>query len=199
MLLAFPIGVLVGLGVNSNSLMVIIIYFQLLVILMQAEVYERQNALLLSQFEPSFRVTLGENLELIIENVSQNPAYNVEISRVLYENDEPVPPKEWSRKLEFPEEDPIQCISPGEGRALCRFPQPGILENYFLNKVFEISYQTRMGEDRFVYVYLSPWGSFLVIHPRRKLPGFLHKLNEDIDLVVRYLNFSRRLKEKRKN
>jgi len=197
-LLAFPVGALVKLGLNSNSLMVIIIYFQLLVILMQAEVYERQNVLFLSQFEPSFRVRLvrpGGNLLtknlLTIENVSQNPAYDVRISRVLYKNGEPVPPEEWSRKLEFLEEYPIQCLSPGESGILCRFPQLDILETYFFDKVFEISYQTRMGEIRFIRVYSSSGRSFSVVHLKRELPGFLHNLDKDIHVLILLIRLMR--------
>lgn len=167
----------------SKDIMLVIIYFQLLVIWSQAEVAERQNAILLAQFEPSFRVTLGENLELIIENISQNPAYDVGISRVLHENGKPVPPEEWRKELDWPEEPFIQCLSPGEKGVLCYFIPPGTLENYFLNKVIEVSYWTRMGQDGVIYVIPLPGGSFRVIHPSRELPGYLHKLFEDLRIL----------------
>lgn len=126
LLLALPVLAFLKLGWGSDFLMVIIIYAQLLVIWRQAEIYERQNLLLLNQFEPSFSVRINDNM-LIIENVSQNPAYDVGIVRVLREDGKPIPPEKWREYISFPEEYLIQCLSPKESGILSDF----IDETYF--------------------------------------------------------------------
>jgi len=171
-----------------ESLLYLIIYFQLLVIWAQAEIALRQNTLFLTQFEPSFKVSLGKNLELVIENVSQSPAYNVGISRILHKNGKPVPPEKWSNEIEFPDEYPIQCLSPGEKGVLCNFIQPGTLE-LFIGKEIEVWYTTKIGEDRVIYILPLPGELFLIRHPRRELPGWLLKLFEDLRALITYFRF----------
>ncbi|HII67080.1 MAG TPA: hypothetical protein HA302_03525 [Thermococcaceae archaeon] len=143
LILAFPVFAFVTLGWGADFLMLIVIYAQLLVIWRQAEIYERQNLLLLNQFEPSFSVRINDNM-LIIENVSQNPAYDVGIGRVLLRWGEPIPPEKWREYISFPEEYPIQCLSPKESGTLGYF----INETYFFGKKIEVLYRTRLGEIR---------------------------------------------------
>ena len=59
-----------------DAILPIIIYLQLLLIWIQAEISLRQTALFAAQFEPAFDVRLSESgpATLTIENVSENPA-----------------------------------------------------------------------------------------------------------------------------
>ena len=170
----------------KNIFLSIIIYFQLLVIWFQAEITERQNALFLTQFEASFRVRLGgiiegKMLQLVIENISQNPAYNIMVSRVLEEG-RPIPPKEWEETLELPEDRFIQCLTPGESADICYFTPPQTLTSYFINKEIEVSYKTKVGQDKSIYIIPLPGSSFMIHYPHQELPGILHKLFENLKL-----------------
>jgi len=150
----------------------------------QAEIALRQNTLFSVQFEPSFKVALDGEF-LIIKNISQNPAYNVAISRVLYKN-KPVSPEKWSSKIDFPDDYPIQCLSPGERSILCIF-HPGALENFFIGKNIEVWYTTRIGESREIYITPLAGINFLITHPRRELPGWLLKTLEELRFLVYYV------------
>ncbi len=100
LLLLVP-GVLV-VSLRWDSVLPIIIYLQLLLIWVQAEISLRQNALFAAQFEPLFdvRVAGSSPMTLTIENVSESPSYALAVARLFDRSGNPMDPKQWTGKID---------------------------------------------------------------------------------------------------
>ena len=106
-LLLASIPILLVIKFKWEALLPIIIYLQLILIWAQAEIALRQHNLFSTQFEPLFSVrkeihkidSVPLSVSLYIRNVSQNPAYNITVTRILAKGHKPIPPV--SGKIKF--------------------------------------------------------------------------------------------------
>jgi len=182
--LFFPI--LLAFKLRWDSLLPVLIYFQLLVIWAQAEIALRQHVLFSMQFEPSFNVRLEQGI-LYLKNVSKNSAYNVFIGRILNSSGKPLPPDKWKKEIHT--KRVIANLAPNQEVALCTFKHPeSIIKEKFS---IETLYSNQLGELRtFLIQILDPL--FLSIIPeKRKNPGFLLTLFEDIYLCLKFLKYKK--------
>jgi len=116
------------LRLRCDAILPIIIYLQLLLIWVQAEISLRQTALFAAQFEPAFDIKVAESepTTLTIENVSDNPAYNVGIVRVLDERGVPLESKHWESRLQL---DRLSALAPRERCRLCVLKDQSLRES----------------------------------------------------------------------
>jgi hypothetical protein len=186
---------LVGL-LRSDSVLPILIYLQLLLIWMQAEISLRQNALFAAQFEPSFNITVSASgpLALTIENVSENPAYSVTVTRLLDARYTPLNPKEWQDKVKC---DRIATSAPHEKQQLCVVTDRAFEERLRAHGAsLEVSYFDRQGEWQTLTISFLGDGQLLVIPSGSRPPGVLLNTFEAVSSTWRILRFRRSLKNK---
>jgi hypothetical protein len=188
-----PVVLIVGL--RWEAILPIIIYLQLLLIWVQAEISLRQTALFAAQFEPAFDVKFADaaRTTLTIENVSENPAYNVSVTRLLDESGAPFDPNQWQDKLEL---DGTASLAPHEKRRLCVLKdQP--LRNRLMTRggSLEISYFSRQGEVQTLMVLFRA-GQLLIVSGGALPPGVLLRTFENVAATWRFLRFKRSLRGK---
>jgi hypothetical protein len=94
LIVVVPLVLIIAHGWQA-AILPIIIYLQLLLIWVQAKISLRQTALFAAQFEPAFDVKFADAARTIltIENVSENPAYNLDVGRLLDQRRAPIDPK----------------------------------------------------------------------------------------------------------
>ena len=131
-----------------DSVLPIIIYFQFLLIWIQAEVSLRQNDLYPAQFEPFFdvQVTVASHMALTIENVSDKPAYTLSVSRFMDQNHKPIPPAEWTNKVDCPR---AATLVPGGKLPLCTVRDEDFAKFFSLRQLHmsvEVSYFDPLGK-----------------------------------------------------
>jgi hypothetical protein len=191
------VPVLLIVRLRWDAILPIIIYLQLLLIWVQAEISLRQTALFAAQFEPAFDIKVGEPepMTLTIENVSENPAYNVSIVRVLDAQGVLLQPKQWESKLEL---DRLGALAPREKRRLCVLKDQALQASLMTyGGSLELAYFTRRGEWQTLQLLFS--GGQLLIVPGGALPpGVLLRTFESVSSIWTLLLFRRRLKSKGK-
>src|SRR5260370_37146265 len=83
-------------------------------------------------------------MTLTIENVSENQAYNVNVTRLLDEGGAPIDPKQWQDKLEL--DDRMATLAPREKSQLCTLKDQALQERLMTHGgSLEISYFRRQG------------------------------------------------------
>jgi len=159
-----------------------IIYLQLLVIWVQAEIALRQHRLFSMQFEPFFDVDLRTTdakggKTLYLHNASKNPAYNIML-RMLDKEGKPIPPKEWENKVC---QEPITDLAPEQGDILCYFNKD-FYESICENKMaFAVDFFNQFGEDGSIYIGFSEGVPYVIPLPRKpQMPGILLNTFEDL-------------------
>jgi len=191
-----------------NALIPVLIYFQLLLLWAQAELGMRQQALARYQSEPSFAVRMDHSgiygastihtRILKLKNISDWPAYNVMLVRVLDETLLPVKPDEWKKWLHT---DLIECLPPNEEEPLCSWTvweAPKDLEGF----TFEVSYSNRFGELRTLYTRFFRKNlreKFILRHEEPPRPGLFLRLLEDLGLLLRLRRFEKLVKRSRRS
>lgn len=171
-----------------DSVLPIIIYFQFLLIWIQAEVSLRQNELYAAQFEPFFdvQVTGASHMALTIENVSDKPAYTLSVSRFMDQNRQPLPPAEWTNKVDCPR---AATLVPGGRLPLCTVRD----ENFAkllrqLHMSVEVSYFDLLGKMQILFVTFFD-DDLLITPARGRLPGFVLNTFETLSLTWNFLRF----------
>jgi len=174
----------------------IIIYFQLLLIWIQAEVSLRQNELYAAQFEPLFdvQVTGASRMSLTIENVSDKPAYTLSVSRFMDQNHKPLPPAEWTNKVDCPR---AATLVPGGKLPLCTVKDEdfGKLIRQ-LHMSAEVSYFDPLGKWQSLVVTFFD-DDLLLVPAGRRLPGFVLNTFETLSATWKFLRFRGLLKKGR--
>jgi hypothetical protein len=178
-----------------DSVLPIIIYFQLLLIWIQAEVSLRQNELYAAQFEPLFdvQVTGASRMALTIENVSDKPAYTVSVSRFI-DQSHPMPPAQWTDKVDCPR---ASTLVPGGKLPLCTVKDEDFAKLLRqLHMSLEVSYFDPLG--RWQSLIVTFFDDDLLLTPAgRRLPGFVLNTFEALSLTWNFLWFRGRLKRER--
>jgi hypothetical protein len=178
-----------------EAILPIIIYLQLLLIWVQAEISLRQTALFAAQFEPAFDVKVSEwvPMTLTIENVSENPAYNVSVGRLLDERSAPLDPKQWQDKLEI---DQMSALAPHEKHRLCAFRDEALRENVLTHGgSVEVLYFSRQGEVQSVRLRFLKDGQMLIVSGGTLPTGILLRTIEDASSIWSLLRFRRHLRK----
>ncbi len=175
-----------------DSVLPIIIYFQLLLIWIQAEVSLRQNELYAAQFEPFFdvQVTGASHMALTIENVSDKPAYTLSVSRFVDQNHQPVPPAQWTNKVDCPR---AATLVPGGKLSLCTVKDEDFAKLLRqLHMSVEVSYFDPLGKMQILVVTFFD-DDLLLTPGRGRLPGFVLNTFETLSLTWTFLRLRGRL------
>jgi len=207
--LIIPILLIVRLG--WDAILPMIVYMQFLLIWSQVEISMRQNVLFSAQFEPLFSISInGETIETAtparktffynvnIKNISNNPAYNLGVGRLLDKQYRPIPPEKWfdPNKIITPL---IPCLPPSQEVRICRLDKE-LYENIRENDmILAIFYHNRFGEFRELFVRFSRRGAPLLVHERIQRPGILLRIFEDLAFFFRYRELQSCLKTKANN
>lgn len=182
-LLLALIPILLAIRFRWDAILPIIIYLQLLLIWAQAEIGLRQHVLLSAQFDPSFDVELTKKrvadahlpYNIYIRNTSKNPAYNIRVGRILYEN-KPMPPDNGSKvSSEF-----ISSLAPDQKVLLCSLNED-IVKN---DPTIEVSYSNHLGDLREIHIAFFT-DEKLFLTPRKvQAPGILLNTIEGLTLFL---------------
>jgi hypothetical protein len=187
------VPVLLIVRLRWDAILPIIIYLQLLLIWIQAEISLRQTALFAAQFEPAFDIKCSESepATLTIENVSENPAYTLSVARVLDAHHIPLNPSLWEGKLEL---DRMATLAPHEKRRLCTFKDETLRNNLLTEGgALEILYFGRRGESQCVTL-LFTGGQLLIVTGESLPPGVLLHTLESVSSIWRLLRFRQGLR-----
>jgi len=185
LLILIPILLLIRL--KWDAILPIIIYLQFLLIWAQAEISLRQQVLFSMQLDPHFSVKLQEDV-LILTNMSNNPAYNIMIGRILNEQTEPIPPQDWKNKISS---NFISSLAPNEQVQLCSVRDVDFLKS----KTIEISYTNQLGEWKQSHIKILEKMKFLVVPPAVKLPGILLGTLEEFSLFLKFIQYKKYFKQ----
>jgi len=200
-LLLALIPFLLAIRFKWDAILPFIIYLQFLLIWAQAEIGLRQHALFSAQFDPSFDVkltriegrgvidketgTVLRCLSLSIHNMSENPAYNIMVGRILYGQNKPMPPDNWTKVS--PER--ISSLAPDQEVLLCSLDED-IVKN---DPTIEVSYSNRLGDWKEIHIEFLKDGKLLLIPGKVQAPGILLNTFEDLTLFLTYIKFERYL------
>jgi len=160
-----PFAVLYLLGL-PNGLISALIYFQLIIIWIQTELSMSQLALYRSQANPILVLRLSsgtttlynegskvtKNIMINVKNLSDNPAFNILLSRVLSENHNPVPPNIWRNLIRC---SIIEHLAPKEEKELCALTSEDLQQLLKVARVLEISYIDRYGDWHYMDFMIS--------------------------------------------
>jgi hypothetical protein len=185
-----------------DSILPIIIYLQLLLIEIQAEISFRQNTLFSMQFEPFFEIEIVEqesspkngkkiNIfpKILIRNVSKNPTYNIMVARVMDNQNKPMAPSQWKNKVRS---NFISILAPDNKMTLCNFKNLDIKKEFIENELsLEVSYSTQLREWQELSIKFLKNGKFFLLHPLIKKPGILLNIFENVDLIYKYIKYSK--------
>ena len=185
LLILIPILLLIRL--KWDAILPIIIYLQFLLIWAQAEISLRQQVLFSMQLDPHFSVKLQEDV-LVLTNMSNNPAYNIMIGRILNEQTEPIPPQDWKNKISS---NFISSLAPNEQVQLCSVRDVDFLKS----KTIEISYTNQLGEWKQSHIKILEKMKFLVVPPAVKLPGILLGTLEEFSLFLKFIQYKKYFKQ----
>ena len=179
-------------------------YFQLLVIMAQAEIAERQRVMYSIQLEPFFNITREtissvtyaydekqrRNLcRLCIVNESKNPAYRLGIARLIDKQNRPIPPNEWKNRLFYKK---VHNLMPGQ-KVILGDVHVSIFE---AESSIEVLYYNKLGELKELFIKLYKDKSFLIFQPERRMPGILLNMLENFRLFLSYQRLRKYLHSK---
>lgn len=186
------IPILLAIGFRRDAILPIIIYLQLLLIWAQAEIGLRQHVLLSAQFDPSFDVELIKKrvadahlpYNIYIRNTSKNPAYNIRVGRILYEN-KPMPPDNWSKVSS----ELISSLAPDQKVLLCS------LDEYIVKNdpTIEVSYSNHLGDWREIHITFFTDEKLFLIPRKVQAPGILLNTIEGLTLFLNEMYIRRHL------
>ena len=172
---------------KHNSVIPILIWFQLLLIWAQAEIAMRQQVLFTQQFKPAFEVRMDKSgsppvRHVILSNISSKPAYDLFVSRLLRGGIDagimPVPPRVWKDNIKTFR---IATLSPGQHRVVCQIDQNFNMNGYSI----EIIYRDQLGEFESVHIQFQSDEEVYLFQAKREPPGFLLNKFETIRLFWR--------------
>jgi len=144
-----------------NGLISTLIYMQLLIVWIQVELSMRQQVLFRSQFIPiltlsasSTEVTVvGEDsraartVTITVRNLSDNPAFNVMLSRVLSDSYVPLEPRIWTSILRC---NIVDHLGSKEEKPLCITTFAKLVQLLKVAKLFEVSCFDKYGDSHFM-------------------------------------------------
>jgi len=153
---AVPSIIIYFLGL-SNGLISMFIYMQLLIVWIQVELSMRQQVLFRSQFIPiltlstfSIEITLaGEDsrvartVTITVRNLSDNPAFNVMLSRVLSDSYVPLEPRMWTSILRC---NIVDHLGSKEEKPLCSTTFAELVQLLKVARLFEVSCFDKYGD-----------------------------------------------------
>lgn len=191
-LLLALIPILLAIRFRWDAILPIIIYLQLLLIWAQAEIGLRQHVLLSAQFDPSFDVELIKKrvadahlpYNIYIRNTSKNPAYNIRVGRILYEN-KPMPPDNWIKVSS----ELISSLAPDQKVLLCS------LDEYIVKNdpTIEVSYSNHLGDWREIHITFFTDEKLFLIPRKVQAPGILLNTIEGLTLFLNQMYIRRYL------
>lgn len=191
-LLLALIPILLAIRFRWDAIFPIIIYLQLLLIWAQAEIGLRQHVLFSAQFDPFFDVELTKKgvvdahlpYKIYVRNTSKNPAYNIRVGRILYEN-KPMPPDNWNKvSSEF-----ISSLAPDQKVLLCSLNED-IVKN---DPTIEVSYSNHLGEWREICIAFFTDEKLFLIPRKVQAPGILLNTIEGLTLFLNQMYIRRYL------
>lgn len=194
-----------------NGLISTLIYFQLIIIWIQAEISLRQQELYESQALPiivlhssnkaieSKSMEEGKATERIgftVKNVSKNPAFNIILTRILSRDHTPINPDVW---IPLIQRDVIEDLEPGEEKELFSIDWDD-LEKLMEKQnagVFEVGFMDRYGGFHsslfMVYLKNGSLGILPIVGEELRERGFLLPMLNRIYLLLSYYKYRRRL------
>jgi len=141
-----------------NGLISMLIYMQLLIIWIQAELSMRQQFLFRSQFVPILtlralstevtvsardsKITETKTVTITARNLSDNPAFNIMLSRVLANGFKPLEPIVWANFLRC---EVIDHLGSKEEKPLCSTTFAELVKLLKIAELFEVSYSDKYG------------------------------------------------------
>ncbi len=200
LLTLIPILLVIKLG--WDSILPIIVYLQFLLIWAQTEIGIRQAVLSSSQFEPSFDIKEETETEVFghdsifpvyIVNISDNPAYNLGIGRILDKKGQPIFPQLWPKSLV---RSHISCLPPKQSLKLYSIrldEREKLLED---EVCFEVLYFNKFGDLRTFWIKFSKNHPPLLIHERVEKPGVLLNSLEEILILWKFYRVQQKISEK---
>jgi len=183
-----------------EALIPMLIYFQFLLLWAQVELGMRQHALTRFQSEPYFDVErrLGGGIcladeeggkisreILIIKNISDWPAYDVRLSRVLDDKYMPIEPSKWGEWLDTRW---IRCLPPHKEDVLCSWNPKKVPED-FEKLIFEIHYRNRYGDFQILSIKFFSGEYIILSQPEPPKPGWLLRTLEDFRLLCWWIRW----------
>lgn len=134
-------------------------------------------------------------MALTIENLSENPAYNLSVARLLDKGGTPLDPSQWQDKLDIA---PMATLAPREKRQFCTLKDQSLRERLMTNGgVLEVSYLNRQGEWQTLPILFTA-GQQLVAPGGTLPPGVLLRTFESVSSSWSYLRFRRNLRKRGK-
>lgn len=171
-----------------NGILPLIIYVQLLLLWIQAEIGLRQHTLFSAQFAPFFDVRVAhlENI-IFLRNVSKNVAYDIVVARILDENRNPITPHKWENMVRS---NFISSLAPDEEKLLCSIDNE-LIRN---KSTIHICYNNIFGEIGGFYIMFLEDRKVGIIPEGKFPPGILLNFLEHFSLQFKYLRFKRYIK-----
>jgi len=185
-----------------EALIYVLIYFQFLLLWAQVELGMRQHALTRFQSEPYFDVErspggalygVGERGETIrtevlkIKNISDWPAYNVMLARVLDDKFLPIEPSKWKKWLHT---HLIRCLPPHKEEVLCSWIV-GRVPKDFEKLIFEVHYRNRFGDYGVLSIMFFSGEHIILSQSEPPKPGWLLPTLEEFGLLLRLRQFKK--------
>jgi len=183
---------------GRDGIIPMIIYLQLLLFEVQAEIGLRQHRLFLMQFEPFFNVDIGTTdakggKTLYLHNTSKNSAYDITL-RMLDKQCRPMPPEKWKDKVSL---GPITTgLAPGQGDMLCDFNKDfyeSVCEN---EMAFAVDYFNQFDEDGGIHIRFFK-GTPHIKPAKQRMPGPLLNTFEDLSFLYKFIKLKRSLKSQK--
>jgi len=194
LLATIPIILIFAIKFNWNDIIPIVIpmviYLQFILIWAQAEIGLRQHIMFTMQFDPSFKIEVEKEAgvihdinrpnKVIVTNISQYPAYNIFVGRVLDEQNNPIAPSKWKKEIVS---NMLDCLSPEQELLLCHISEP------FINNksVIEIIYTNKFGDEREFFIRFMEGKKHLFIPGKIKRPGILLNTFENLNFYFKYI------------
>lgn len=163
---------------RAEAILYLIIYLQVILLWVQAEISLRQADLSKAEFRPYFDLGLEKaktGFVVTVHNISKNPAYNLSVARLIATEDK----TKFDTKLVI--EDQFKTLRPGKKRILFSNISEETRDELFSKKVqFTIYYDDCLGEPHESHIlFLS--GDLHILHSLRTT-GFLLGFFEEIRL-----------------
>jgi len=175
--------------ISFSGVLAIVAYFQFLLIWAQAEIGLKQHSLFASQFDPVFKLQVNysakgdvvTHLHIHLKNTSDNPAYNMFVSRIFNLNlDQPINPKYWKEKI-----DDTSSKDLGAGDYYnCTINDVQFAED----KGIEFTYTNKFGVFKDIFVKFGNKNA-LIIPPRIQEPGLLLNTFIEVRLFFQTLKY----------
>ena len=184
-----PFLILAYFGVTTEALLAVIFYLEVLIILMQADIMQREIVLAKAGFMPVLRIHVEEYsakslpyIRIILQNIGEYVAYNILV--IIRQNGKPV-------KAEKPF---IQTLSPSDELIILSRLRK---EDFVKSEIsIEILCNSVIGEEEDIF-FQKPKGSldFIYSVPRKAREGIILPQIENLRLAISLLTLSRGMKK----